>query len=174
MTHVNGLHASKQDLATLTSPDYWRKVCPGLHVNDSEWQTSILAKRKEVTSRSDCADVRTRLLEDGYSSLPPTSFRWTVETRKLADGILALETCGWPATFISIYDEAWVMALDASEVMKEATGNEMCMDVVGFIVRPEKSKGFSPHRDRQPEDWQPRGFAPEISGTFKADGMARY
>ncbi|CAE7510651.1 unnamed protein product [Symbiodinium pilosum] len=48
------------------------------------------------------------------------------------------------------------------------------MDVVGFLVRPSQTKGFSPHRDRQPEDWTPKGVPPDTGSTFKADGMAKY
>ncbi|CAE7934802.1 unnamed protein product, partial [Symbiodinium necroappetens] len=66
------------------------------------------------------------------------------------------------------------MARDAGAVMREVTGNSLCMDVVGFLVRPSQTKGFSPHRDRQPEDWTPKGVPPETSATFKADGMAKY
>ena len=29
-----------------------------------------------------------------------------------------------------------------------ATFQGLCMDVVGFLVRPSQTKGFSPHRDR--------------------------
>ncbi|CAK9022631.1 Hypothetical protein (Fragment) [Durusdinium trenchii] len=73
-----------------------------------------------------------------------------------------------------MYDEAWVMARDAAEVMQQVTGNSLCMDVVAFLVRPSQTKGFSPHRDRQPEDWVPKGAAPETCSTFKKDGMAKY
>lgn len=41
------------------------------------------------------------------------------------------------------------------------------MDVVGFLVRCGEAKGFSPHRDRQPEDWVPKGVPPETQSTFK-------
>merc|ERR1712224_192438 len=50
----------------------------------------------------------------------------------------------------------------------------MGMDIVGFLVDPKTTKGFSPHRDRQPEDWMPRGVPESVPGTFKSDGIAKY
>ena len=35
-------------------------------------------------------------------------------------------------------------------------------------------KGFSPHRDRQPEDWMPRGVDAEVEATFHEDGAPRW
>ena len=118
--------------------------------------------------------MRAGILEEGFASLQPSQVHWSVQVSQLAEGIFELERQGWPPTFIAMYDEAWVMAKDAQEIMRLATGNSLCMDVVAFLVRPTQTKGFSPHRDRQPEDWVPKGAAAETSSTFKADGMAKY
>ncbi|CAK0889907.1 unnamed protein product, partial [Prorocentrum cordatum] len=121
-----------------------------------------------------CAGVRARLLEEGFAALAPAELRWSVSVEALARGAVALESFGWPATFLLMYDEAWAMGADAARLMAEATGNAPCLDIVGFHVDPRRTKGFSPHRDRQPEDWTPRGVPAPVSGTFKADGMAKY
>ena len=129
--------------------------------------------QKTPASADACREVRTRILEEGFASLQPSQVQWSVPVSQLAEGILELERHGWPPTFIAMYDEAWVMAKDAQEIMDVVAGNNLCMDVVAFLVRPTQ-KGFSPHRDRQPEDWVPKGAAAETSSTFKADGMAKY
>mmetsp|Transcript_73180 Transcript_73180/g.210150 ORF Transcript_73180/g.210150 Transcript_73180/m.210150 type:complete len:482 (-) Transcript_73180:27-1472(-) len=172
---VDELHDTKQSAETLLSVDYWRRICPGLHIDDSKFQASRLERRgPEVVDRASCTDVRQRLLDEGFAALPAASLRWSIDVASLADAAQCLERHGWPPTFLAMYDEAWAMALDASAIMQEATGNSMCMDIVGFLVDPANTKGFSPHRDRQPEDWVPRGVPPEVSSTFKADGMAKY
>merc|ERR1712224_676986 len=107
--------------------------------------------------------------------LPPSAFQWSFDVGILAEAIQVLERHGWPATFVAVYDETWQLAQDASQVMKHATGNVMSMDIVALCVDLARgAKGFSPHRDRQPEDWKPRGIPEAEEGTFKSDGMAKY
>eukprot|EP00435_Cladocopium_sp_Y103_P055517 s1143_g18.t1 len=169
-----------QSLEQLLSADYWRQLCPQLHVEDKNYQDRLLQKAPKGPTAADaaltdaCREVRAGILEEGFASLQPSQVHWSVQVSQLAEGIFELERQGWPPTFIAMYDEAWVMAKDAQEIMRLATGNSLCMDVVAFLVRPTQTKGFSPHRDRQPEDWVPKGAAAETSSTFKADGMAKY
>jgi len=175
MAAVDGLHASLQTPESVASAEYWRRVCGHLHVDDANFQKQE-APGREVASADACADVRDRLIEEGYAALPPSSLRWRVPVAALREGILALERHGWPATFIIMFDEAWVMNQDVADIMSKATGNTPCMDTVGFHVDPRRqaSTGFSPHRDRQPEDWTPKGVPSAVSATFKDDGMAKY
>lgn len=47
-----------------------------------------------------------------------------------------------------------------------ATGNEINMDMLAWYIDPSKGHaGFSPHRDRQPDD---------SPSTFRRDGSAKY
>ncbi|CAE8630733.1 unnamed protein product [Polarella glacialis] len=169
-------------MAALPSPDelcsaaYWRQLCPELHVEDKAFQARVVALQAEAgaSSPQDCAEVRRRLVEEGFAALEPAQLRWSVDVHALARGVVTLQEHGWAATFICLYDEAWAMAGDASRIMQLATGNSLSMDIVGFLVDPRQTKGFSPHRDRQPEDWEPRGVPHEVSSTFKSDGMAKY
>ena len=62
-------------------------------------------------------------MEEGFAALEPSELRWAVPVERLAQGVYDLERHGWPPTFIALYDEAWAMARDASEVMRLATGN---------------------------------------------------
>eukprot|EP00439_Symbiodinium_sp_Y106_P087445 s228_g54.t1 len=138
------------------------QLCPELHVEDKSFQAEVLARDgRSVAAVSDCrrkgeaARIDTGIasclsppVQVRFAALSPAQLSWTAPVGRLALGVLQLEQHGWPATFIALYDEAWAMARDAGAVMREATGNSLCMDVVGFLVRPSQTKGFSPHRDR--------------------------
>jgi len=174
MSLEDELHASRQGPDSLFSASYWRRVCPGLSVEDDAFQAGIKGRREDVASSSDCAEVRARLLEEGFAALRPSSVRWSVDVAALVEGVTALQRHGWPASFITVFDETWAMALDAGEIVSRSTGNVFSMDIVAFHVDPRRAKGFSPHRDRQPADWVPRGVPAAVSSTFRADGMAKY
>jgi hypothetical protein len=50
--------------------------------------------------------------------------------------------------------------------MKAATGNACNLDILAWYVDPNAGQaGFSPHRDRQPDD---------AAATFRRDGSAMY
>ncbi|CAD7935390.1 unnamed protein product [Amoebophrya sp. A120] len=85
--------------------------------------------------------------------------------RPLAEAAQILHDHGWPATFLAVYDEAWELAKQCQSWMDEVSCNQnkFCFDIVGFHV--VDGTGFSPHRDRQPEDWQPKGHLPEDPRT---------
>lgn len=73
---------------------------------------------------------------------------------------------GWEPTFICVYDEAWALIANLSDLMLATTGNACNMDIVTWYVDPTKGeRGFAPHRDRQPED---------SPASFRADGSPRY
>eukprot|EP00927_Polykrikos_kofoidii_P047942 TRINITY_DN42210_c0_g1_i1.p1 TRINITY_DN42210_c0_g1~~TRINITY_DN42210_c0_g1_i1.p1 ORF type:complete len:472 (+),score=74.41 TRINITY_DN42210_c0_g1_i1:41-1417(+) len=168
------LHASLQSVDTILTVDYWRSVCPSLHVADDAFIAGAAAAKEAPASCLHSDQVRKRLVDEGFASLPSESLTWSVNVATLAAAALELDRLGWPATFLAIYDEVWIMAGDAARLMERATGNSMCMDIVGFLVDPRNTKGFSPHRDRQPEDWMLHGVPESTAATFKEDGMAKY
>lgn len=92
---------------------------------------------------------------------------WDANLDALADAVVTLVRHGWPPSFIIMYDEVWAMVQQASLLMAEATGgNRVNMDILAWLVDPNRGDaGFSPHRDRQPDD------AP---ATFRPDGSAMY
>ncbi|KAK3278201.1 hypothetical protein CYMTET_13827 [Cymbomonas tetramitiformis] len=94
----------------------------------------------------------------------------------LRKAVLVLDQAGWPATFLAVYDEVWELAELYQQFMLKLTSNRnvFAYDIVGFYTKC--GTGFSPHRDRQPEDWQPKGHAPEDPRTtFDAETkLAKY
>ena len=67
----------------------------------------------------------------------------------------------------SVFDEAWMLLYRLGKmVMAPVTNNEISLDMLAWCVSPADGQaGFSPHRDRQPED---------VPGSFRSDGMAKY
>ena len=78
-----------------------------------------------------------------------------------------LRRAGWPATFILMYDEAWQLADLANQKMRSLTSNINNGDMLAWDIDPNRDEaGFSPHRDRQPDD---------IPSSFHStSGMPKY
>jgi hypothetical protein len=94
---------------------------------------------------------------------------------RLCYGVRQLLKHGWPPTAITLFDEAWLIGADAAALMLATNGSSPVMDTLGFLVDPATGdKGFSPHRDRQPDDWTSRGLPEDIRQTFRPDGTAKY
>jgi|EP01046_Picozoa_sp_COSAG06_P003173 hypothetical protein len=168
--------ASDLTVERIFSTEYWRAICPHLHVSDTTAQAALLAAAPPCCcSDADADATRRRLIDEGYASLKPSALRWSTPVEALAEGARCLAAHGWPATALAVYDESWALGRDAAELMRRATGNAPVMDTLGFFVDPRSGyRGFSPHRDRQPEDWMSRGMAEDPRATFRADGTAKY
>jgi len=80
-----------------------------------------------------------------------------------------------PRALLLMCDEAWTMAAHMERLVSETTGgNRSCFDYLVWYVDPSATPtagdltmraGFSPHRDRQPDD---------VAASFRADGTPRY
>ena len=168
--------AAGPELAELFTPEYWRAICPHLHVSDPTAQRDLLAAASDCCCSDAAAGAtRQRLIDEGYAALTPEALQWSAPVGALAEGARRLAAAGWPATALAVYDESWALARDAARLMERVTGNSPVMDTLGFFVDPRAGyKGFSPHRDRQPEDWMARGLPEDPRATFRPDGTAKY
>ena len=151
------------------TPEYWRRLAPQL-AGGSAFRFGEDPGLLRKSAAAAAADVA----EEGYAVL--TSDKWTGRTRKAVRGelmagleaaILALERAGWPATFVIAYDAVWDLLRHAGPLCRGAAGpNAFNGDILAWCVDPAKGQsGFSPHRDRQPED---------VAASFRADGTPRY
>lgn len=72
---------------------------------------------------------------------------------KLRDGIQRLSELNLPASFVFLFDEAWLLARIARTLLRESTleTNEFQFDLLAWHVHG-LGGGFSPHRDRQPDE----------------------
>ena len=87
---------------------------------------------------------------------------------KLRHAISALHQKKIPASFVLMYDETWRLARMANRVLSKATHplNVFNFDLLAWHIDAKENRaGFSPHRDRQPDD---------TSSSFHVDGKAKY
>lgn len=141
------LLASEQDLETLISPDYWRALCPKLHVGDNNF---LQRASKSMGLSLPLSDLRSLLDRDGYFIVQPESLDWQVNLQDMAEGVKRLVKHGWDPLFLAVYDEAWVMAGQLGPLIEQSTGgNLLNMDFLAWLIDPARNaKGFAPHRDR--------------------------
>eukprot|EP01052_Picozoa_sp_SAG31_P025860 SAG31_NODE_2297_length_5987_cov_10.665251_1_plen_214_part_00 len=161
------------ELRQLRTPEYWRAICPHLHVCDADFERAAhdagCFDAEPPCSAERIRWTRQRLIVDGYATISSGELRWSSldQTKPrdskpetsigradqvgtmtaLAEGIRLLLAAGWPPTAIVMYDEAWLLGRDASKLMRDVTGNQPVMDTLGFVVDPARGdKGFSPVR----------------------------
>ena len=190
-------YATDATVHDILDAEYWRALVPFLHVGKMDRQS--LETKRASSKRLNAAitpvgkeifrQQRQKLTEDGYclaerceNGDERSENLDQVLIDKLAFAASVLEHYGWPTTFLAIYDEAWELAQQCQDWMDRITKakvqggeqvrNLFCMDIVGFNV--VDGIGFSAHRDRQPEDWQPKGHASEDPKTTFDNGFARY
>jgi hypothetical protein len=104
--------------------------------------------------------------EEGFFTLSGReAIPWPVDLDLVARGVANLVAAGLPPSFIAHYDEVWLMQLAVAEVMGPSSGGCVPnMDVLAWCVDPSRGDaGFTPHRDRQPDDARDsfRGGQPE-------------
>ena len=166
------------DRAELASLAFWRKLNPELHVCDAKFMAhhaASEASRAPVVPRDDVGDIKERMRSDGYATIGAAS-AWSVNLETLATAALRLRAAGIPPSFIIVYDEVWKLGADAARLMGPVSGGNLpTLDTLCFVVDPRDGCGFSPHRDRVPDDWRVRGDAfRTIASTFRSGGEARY
>ena len=138
-------HAREVDLARMLKPGYWRKLCPQLHVMDAAYQAGVEPMRgggwgggggDEDDDDGDvdvASEARERILRDGYVKIPAEMLRWkSVNHRRLALGVVQLMQHGWHPSFLLMYDEAWAVAHELSDIIQAATvgGRQLCIHAV--------------------------------------------
>ena len=175
---TNGAFLNVQEILTLenkaswSSVDYWAKLCKDLTITDVGIDGDVevdhkLPARAVLGAES---QLQARLLEDGYVLVDSfkDNQRFDDLTRKLREGITMLHSQSIPATFILLWDETWEFARFAKKILKDSTHSLNCFnfDVLAWYIDPrEDLAGFSPHRDRQPED---------TKCSFHTDGQPKY
>jgi hypothetical protein len=98
--------------------------------------------------------AKARLLDEGFTHVSAAKLRWSTQPAACAAAVEALKAAGWPPPFLLAFDELWAMQRQAAPLLAAASGgNVPCGDALVWHVAPsEGDAGFSPHRDRQPQD----------------------
>ena len=150
--------------STWEDKEFWQKLCPNLTITDDlSVGASSFGTKEEYQRRKE------RLVEDGYVLVDDT-IEGEKATQSLAAAITELhKTHSLPATFVLLFDETWRLAARASSLLSNSTNpnNVFNFDMLAWYIDPrEGAAGFSPHRDRQPDD---------VQGSFHSDNkMAKY
>ena len=151
----------------LPGAKYWRRIAPGLHVNDSDFIARALATPPEL-SPVVVERCKAQLQSDGFFTLPPESLPWSgLSFKAMRLAVRQLQRRGWPATLLLAYDEVWAMAHQLSHLMAAVSGGcANSLDMLAWSITPSLGQsGFAPHRDRQPAD---------VAASFRPDGTAKY
>ena len=120
---LKGENLSPSDRAAILSDStYWRNLCPWLHVGDSRaaWcQRMGLDALPVMEPSADLVDeCRDRMAADGYFTVDVAAtdaetgerhLPWAIDVPSLAKGVEAVRAHGWPANFVLVYDEVWLL-----------------------------------------------------------------
>jgi hypothetical protein len=109
-----------------------------------------------------------RLTCDGYFMMPAGGkLDWSVNLVDVAAAVKTLKEAGWAQSFLTVYDEVWLMVHNLEELIPLVTGgNRPIGDFSVFYIDPATSgAGWPPHRDR--------GTEASVS-AFRSDGTALY
>ena len=105
------MHARLVTPARALDPEYWRALCPELHVDDDAFIDSVRAMSDVGSGNGFARDVRARIIERGFTKIPSHKLPWrTTSHRVLARAAMRLMQHGWNPTWLLAYDEAWAVA----------------------------------------------------------------
>jgi hypothetical protein len=131
-------------------PDFWRKICPELSVKNSN-KSPMAAPEIEDEVASLHKDRRCQLTDRGFALVDEPVADVSV-IQALRNGIETLHKLGLPASFILCFDVTWELAAVSRAVLEKSTleTNKFHFDILAWYI--DAAGGFSPHRDRQPDD----------------------
>lgn len=156
--------------------DLFKNICPELHIEDLKYISSFI-NRDEIKidskhrQRIDCQGYS--VYEEGICNNnnnnksekdqgKDVDFNKCIELLTKAAKILEKENL--PTSFLLLYDEIWAILSYLEPMLSQVSGGCECnMDLLCWYIRPGKS-GFSPHRDRQPDD---------VPSSFRSDGSPK-
>mmetsp|Transcript_8340 Transcript_8340/g.16127 ORF Transcript_8340/g.16127 Transcript_8340/m.16127 type:complete len:401 (+) Transcript_8340:136-1338(+) len=128
-------------------PTFWKKICDPLEIGSDQ---PIPNPNTDQIGAIDHKQARERLQKKGYALIDNPIFPQE-KLDQIRDGIKKLHALGFPASFILLFDVTWDIAAISRELFQKPCleTNEFQFDILAWHITGE---GFSPHRDRQPED----------------------
>jgi hypothetical protein len=136
------------DIINWKTQAFWEESCPFLTIGSTDPIPNSTITDKIDTRSS--KQARERLRNRGYALIDQQLYS-NRSLEQLREGIAKLNENGLPASFILLFDVTWDVAAVSRELFKTACleSNEFQYDILAWHITNE---GFSPHRDRQPED----------------------
>uniref|UniRef100_A0A7R9WSB1 Uncharacterized protein n=1 Tax=Craspedostauros australis TaxID=1486917 RepID=A0A7R9WSB1_9STRA len=162
-----------------TDKTIWEKLCPELSIVATGDADEIDHKPPAAPAIHDAADDAGKdgdttkdedvvynkrmqsIVQDGYCLVDDVPAPSLIE--KIRNGIEQLVAMDLPPTLIFLFDETWELAKISSQTLTSANANDnqFNYDVLAWHI-PHGSAGFSPHRDRQPDD---------VASSFHSDSQ---
>lgn len=137
------------------APDYWRSICPDLHIAE-RWPSGWVNGSVELPE-ADLAHMRETLQLDGYF-ISPDDLEWGLPApwSALADCVVRLRRHGWPGVFVLVFDETWAMLSRVHSIAAQYLGPNTVMMPNIWVHHVDASEevggaepaGWKPHRDR--------------------------
>jgi len=136
--------------AALQDLEYWQQFSDKLHLTSINSE-KVAPISMDETHLQECKDC---LSSNGWFKAQPTG--WTVEHQHVVDTIVNLVAAGWPAVFIYMFDEPWMLLEQAWDVYAGVLDAEVILEptVYTWYLKPElqarksTSQNFGmPHRD---------------------------
>ena len=151
-----------------TRADAWTKLCPHLSIEVRTTNNNDAVIMMEYPKD---ARYRNRLREQGFATVDQKLPKALIE--KLRRGMEQLHQRNLPATFILLFDEAWQLARLSRQLLSNSTleSNEFQFDILAWYIDAADGRGFSPHRDRQPDE-PARSFASTGDAMFVTHWIA--
>merc|ERR1740117_712787 len=113
-------HDGGQPVDRWFEADYWRALNPSCSVSECEPPDPIELSPAQI------GQLRDRMDLDGYFDLSETVLRECADyqplIRRLRGAVTTLVRLGWPASFVVVYDEAWILVQLLSAIMSSSTG----------------------------------------------------
>ena len=141
-------HFKESKKSDWTEQSFWEKLCDPLEIGSDK---PVPNSKTDKIGAVDHKQARDRLRRRGYALIDHPIFPQE-KLDQIRDGIQKLHALGFPATFIFLFDVTWDIAAIARKTFKNGVcleTNEFQFDMLAWHITGE---GFSPHRDRQPED----------------------
>ncbi|MEQ8250005.1 MAG: phytanoyl-CoA dioxygenase family protein [Oceanibaculum nanhaiense] len=135
-----------QDFSALLNQEYWKALCPGLHVAD---RASVGNLQTIGLDEESAAAIRNLLVREGYIHAPQVE--WGIDFTKLSDAVSNLVGKRIPPPFAYIYDEFWIVFYKLHGVFQTLLGPsyKVLPDFWVWHVDPKTAEsGWQPHRDK--------------------------
>ena len=106
----------------LLNIDFWKKINPEFHINDSEF---IKSQRPVNFQSVQIENVYSDLLEEGYFQNDPVD--WNLPISKMAEAVRQFVDFGWPTVFVFVYDEFFMIPYKLSGILNQILGEDFML-----------------------------------------------
>ncbi len=132
----------------LTAPEFWRDLCPSLHIGDQDFCRGMLPFNLEADAG---ALFEQRLIREGYFQYHVAPENWGFSLSEMAQGVQQLVNADLVPPFAFLYDEFWLLFLKQMKIISLVLGGDyqLLPDFWVWHVDPRKGQsGWKPHRDK--------------------------